>query len=211
MVFIRDRRNQTPQKGKPTDVTVLAQLTLDYRIASAYFQHSTGTSDRVGGLFLSARKCHFPVSPPSGRRDIWFSIEYTMVHTKGSVLASDPQIPFPCVLVMHLKAHVSLLALLTSSSTPLKLPGCSRLQLTSHFSLFKTWGLPSTYTLSPLIFSVILLSQKALDMSSLFLLTDLESYRCPLDILSLIHNKNLSPDHGMAILVVSLLCPCLDS
>lgn len=98
MVFIRARKNQAPQKGKPTDVTVLAQLTLDYRDPSAYFQHSTGAWDGGGGLSLSARKSHFPFSPSSGRRDIWFSLGCTMVHTKA-MLASDPQIPFPVYLL----------------------------------------------------------------------------------------------------------------
>lgn len=107
MVFIRARKNQAPQKGKPTDVTVLAQLTLDYRNPSAYFQHSTGTWDGVGGLFLSARKSHFPISPSSGRRNIWFSIECTMVHTKGnaSLQPSDPQIPF-LVYLLCISKHM---------------------------------------------------------------------------------------------------------
>lgn len=110
---------------------------------------------------------------------------------------------------MHLKAHVSLLALLTSSSTPnpLKFPGCSRLQLTSHSIRH---GVSPLHILILLIFCYSSLTESPGHVQSVF------SYwsgilQMPLDILSLIHNKNLSPDHEVAILVVTLLCPCLDS
>lgn len=110
---------------------------------------------------------------------------------------------------MHLKACVVLLALLMSSTPPLcQLAGCHRLQLTSH-SLYNKVSPCPYYSL--LLFSATLLSQIALDMSSLLLfllslswtLLDAFGYS-----FSLSHNKTkLSPDHGVAILIVSLLCP----
>lgn len=94
---------------------------------------------------------------------------HTMVHTKGnaSLWPSDPQIPF-----LHLLCISKHMLASWSFSPPPAPPDYSSL-LT-----LEDMGSP-LHVLILLIFSVILLSQKALDMSSLFFLTDLESYRCP--------------------------------